>query len=69
MNPDIARFFDGLKYMWDGEIYDKEDIAEGKLKEYGDRGFETRMVEEGNAYLVYNRRVAKEVVVEGPAPP
>jgi len=69
MDPDIARFFEGLKYMWDGEVYDTEDSADEKQREYQDKGYDTRLVEAEDKYLVYNRRVAKEVVVEGPAPP
>lgn len=69
MSPDIARSFDDKKYMWDGGVYDTRDAAEEKQQDYESQGFETQLVEEEDKYLVYNRRVAKEVVVEGPAPP
>ena len=69
MNPDIARTFDEKKYMWDGEVYETRDAAEEKEQEYKGQGFDTQLVEEEGVYLVYNRRVAAEVVVEGPAPP
>ena len=69
MDTDIARSFNEQKYMWDGEVYDTRDAAEEKEQEYQEKGFDTQLVEEEDKYLVYNRRVAKEVVVEGPAPP
>lgn len=69
MKPPIARFIDGEKFMWDGEVYDAREAAEAKKKEYEDAQFETHMVETEGSYLVYNRRVVKEVVVEGAPPP
>ena len=69
MEAAIARFYDGNKFMWDGVMYDTRDTAEAKVQEYQDMGFETQLVEEEDGYLVYNRRVAKDVVVEGPPPP
>jgi hypothetical protein len=64
MEPTLAVFFDGQKFMWDGVKYDAETAAMDKSKLYQEKGFETRMVKEG-AFLVYNRRVT---VAEG-APP
>lgn len=69
MAPQIARFFDGHKYMWDGEVYESRDAAEAKRKAYGDNEFETRLVEDPEGHLVYTRRVVTEVVVEGEPPP
>jgi hypothetical protein len=69
MAPQSVRFFDGHKFMWDGAVYPSREAAEAREKEYGDNRFETRFVEEENAFLIYTRRVVTEVVVEGEAPP
>ena len=69
MAPQNVRFFDGHKYMWDGEVYESGDAAEAKRKEYAENEFETQIVEEQDEFLVYTRRVVTEVVVEGEAPP
>ena len=69
MAPDNVRFFEGHKYMWDGEVYESRDAAEGKIEEYGGNDFETQLVEEHDEFLVYTRRVVTEVVVEGEPPP
>ena len=69
MAPENVRFFDGHKYMWDGQAYESRDAAEAKQKEYADNEFETQLVEESDGFLVYTRRVVTEVVVEGEPPP
>ena len=69
MEPQNFRFFDGHKYMWDGEVYSSAEAAEAKRKEYEDNEFETQLVEEDDAFLVYTRRVVTEIVVEGEPPP
>ncbi len=69
MGAQNVRFFDGHKFMWDGEGYDSRDAAEAKRKEYADKEFETQLIEEEGTFLVYTRRVVTEVVVEGEPPP
>ncbi|MBN2493756.1 MAG: hypothetical protein JXR96_04110 [Deltaproteobacteria bacterium] len=69
MEPESVRFFEDEKFMWDGEIYETRDAAEARRKEYEAENFQTQVVEAENAYLVYSRRVVKEVVVEGEPPP
>ena len=69
MGAQNVRFFDGQKFMWDGEGYDSRDAAEAKQKEYADKEFETQLIEEEGAFLLYTRRVVTEVVVEGEPPP
>jgi len=69
MGPQSVRFFDGHKYMWDGELYESAEAAEAKRQEYADNEFQTRLVEEDDGLLVYTRRVVTEVVVEGEPPP
>jgi hypothetical protein len=61
----MARTIDGKKFMWDGKEYGKED-AEKTAEGYENDGFEVRLVEEEGKYLVYTRRVVKEVKVEKP---
>lgn len=65
---DIAKVIDGKKFMWDGKTYDNEKEAREIISGYEKEGFETRMLEEEDKYLVYSRRVVKEVVVEGQPP-
>ncbi len=48
--------------------YDSRTAAEAKKNDYETQGFETQLVEEEGALLLYTRRVVKEIVVEG-APP
>lgn len=65
---DLARKFDGKKFMWDGDTYSDEDKAREVMKKYEADGFETRLVKEGSNFYVFSRRVVKEVVVEGTPP-
>jgi hypothetical protein len=65
MDPRMVRYFDGCKYMWDGEVYASESIAREKASAYLKDKFEVRIVKAGNDFLIYTRRVVKEVVVEG----
>ncbi len=69
MGPQAVRFFDGHKFMWDGQVYESRDAAEAKQKQYVDNRFETRLVEEEGTFLLYTRRLVTEVVVEGEPPP
>ncbi len=63
-----VRFFDSRKFLWDGEAYASSADAEAKKAHYDTQGFETRIVEEEGASLVYTRRVVKEIVLEGEPP-
>ncbi|MBI4796141.1 MAG: hypothetical protein HY790_09965 [Deltaproteobacteria bacterium] len=58
MDIPLARKLDGKKFMWDGGTYETEDQAQQVMHGYEKDGFETRMLVEGNHYLVYSRRVA-----------
>jgi hypothetical protein len=69
MTPQSMRFFDGQKFLWDGEAYDSRAAAEAKKSEYDAQQFETQLIEEEGRSLVYTRRVVKEVKVEGEPPP
>ena len=54
---------EGKKFMWDGQLYDTREEASRIEESYRNDNFEVRMVEEGGKFLVYTRRVVKEVVV------
>lgn len=62
---DSFKIIDSKKYMWDGEDYESESAAQENISKYSDDGFETKLIEEDGKYLVYNRRVVTEIVVEG----
>ena len=58
MNIPIAKFYDGKKFMWDGEAYETEEQARQKSEAYHKEGFEVQIDKNSNIYLVYSRRVA-----------
>ncbi len=60
-----ARFFDGKKYMWDGEEYDSENKAKDAQKKYEENGFNVELYrdDEGKVFI-YTRRVVAEIVLE-----
>ena len=65
---ELARIFNGKKFMWDGKAYaDEKERREIAQKYKGDR-FEVELVEEENQYFLFTRRVVTEVVVEGQPP-
>jgi hypothetical protein len=63
MSPNLAMISDGKKFMWDGQLYDNREEASRIGESYRNENFEIQMVEEGGKFLVYTRRVVKEVVV------
>ena len=66
--PQNLLLVDRRKFVWDGESYDSRAAAEAKKSDYETQGFETQTIEEEGQFLVYTRRVVKEVVVEGEPP-
>ncbi len=66
---DLARVFDGKKFMWDKGSYSTEEEAGKKIAAYEKDGFEARLVKEEGKYFVYSRRVVTEIVLEGQTPP
>ena len=62
---ELARNFDGKKYMWDGRSYSSEQEMNDIKKAYLDKGFEVHVVEEEKEYFLFSRRLVKEVAVEG----
>jgi hypothetical protein len=65
---ELARIFNGKKFMWDGKVYTNEKESREISQKYKDDGFEVELVEEDNQYFVFTRRVVTEVVVEGTPP-
>lgn len=65
MSPNLALVRDGKKFMWDGRIVDTREEAVRVAESYQNDNFEVQLVEEGDKFLVYSRRVVKEVVVAG----
>ncbi len=61
----LARRFDGKKFMWDGQTYPDQKQAEEAARKYQADNFQTQLVAEDNQYFVLTRREVKEVVVEG----
>jgi len=59
-----ARFFEGKKYMWDGQEYDTEEQASSVEKQYNEKGFEVQMWREEGKVLIYTRRVVTEIVLD-----
>ena len=60
-----ARFFDGRKFMWDGEEYDSEKKAKDTQKQYEENGFEVELCRDDDGKVVlYTRRVVTEIVLE-----
>jgi len=62
--PNIAEIIDGKKFMWDEGNYATEAEAKEKMAKYEKDGFETRLVKEESKFLVYTRRVVKEIILE-----
>ncbi len=67
--PDISKIINGKKFMWDGVVYESKKEAEDTMQKYKNDEFEVELIEEEKKHLLYTRRVVKEVVVEGEAPP
>jgi hypothetical protein len=65
---DLARIFDGMKFMWDGAEYETEEEAKNVQDGYEKDEFEVRRIEEEGKHYLFTRRVVTEVVVEGPPP-
>ena len=60
-----ARFFDGKKFMWDGEEYDSEKNAKAAQKQYKENSFEVELYRDDDGKVfVYTRRIVTEIVLE-----
>jgi len=65
-NPNRAVIIEGKKFLWDGQLFETHDDAARQAEAYQKDGFEVQVVEVSGAYVVYSRRVVKEVVVSAP---
>jgi hypothetical protein len=63
MSANLAMISDGKKFMWDGQLYDTEEAALRAEQSYHNYNFEVRVVEREGYFLLYTRRVVKELVV------
>jgi hypothetical protein len=63
MSPNLSRIQDGKKFMWDGRTYATREEAASVGEAYQNDNFEIQVVEEEGKFLVYSRRIVKEVVV------
>jgi hypothetical protein len=63
--PDSSKIIDGKKFMWDGVVYPTQEEAQGVVEKYKKDNFEVESVKEENQFLVYTRRVVKEIVLDG----
>jgi hypothetical protein len=62
MSPNLSLVCDGKKFMWDGGFYATREEACRVEEAYEKDNFEVRATEEEGKFLVYTRRVVKEVV-------
>jgi hypothetical protein len=58
MSIPLARKFEGKKFMWDGAVYETEDLARQAMEVYRKRGFDVQISQNTDKYLVYSRRIA-----------
>jgi len=54
--------------MWDGVVYESKEKAQEVMEKYKKDNFEVEFIEEEKQYLVYTRRVVKEIVLDGKPP-
>ena len=66
--PDSSRIINGKKFMWDGIVYPSQEEAQGVMEKYKKDNFEVEFVGEKNQFLIYTRRIVKEIVLDGKAP-
>jgi hypothetical protein len=65
-NPNRAVVIDGKKFLWDGRFFESCEQASCEAEAYKNDNFEVQMVEIEGTYLIYTRRVVKEMVVTAP---
>jgi len=59
-----SRFFEGKKFLWDGEEYDSEEQVSSVEKKYSEKGFDVQMWREDGKVLLYTRRLVTEIVLD-----
>lgn len=63
MSPNLSLLSDGKKFLWDGRLYSSREDVSPVEAAYQKDNFEIRVVQEEGQFLLYTRRVVKEVVV------
>ena len=58
---ELARRFEGKKFMWDGKAYPDEQQAREAAQKYQADGFAATLFSEDNRFYVFTRREVKEV--------
>ena len=54
---ELARLFNGKKFMWDGRTYDNESDSRNQEQRYRAIGFEVRSCIEDDKHYLFTRRV------------
>jgi hypothetical protein len=63
VSPNLSLISDGKKFVWDGRLYTSQEEVSSVEIAYQKDNFEVRAVQEEGQFLLYTRRVVKEVVV------
>jgi hypothetical protein len=63
LNPNLTITTEGKKFMWDGRVFVTREESLQQAEAYRKDNFEARTVEQDGKFLVYSRRVVKELVV------
>jgi len=66
VDPNRSVTIDGKKFLWDGGLFATCEDAARQSETYKKDNFEVQMVEVSGSYLLYTRRVVKEVAVTAP---
>ena len=66
LTPNLTMISDGKKFMWDGRLFDSRDEGTREAEAYEKDNFEVRMAEQNGKFLVYTRRIVKELAVTEP---
>jgi hypothetical protein len=63
MSPNLSLIHDGKKYLWDGRVYATREEMSAVEEDYQKNNFEVWVTEEEDKFLIYTRRVVKQVPV------
>ncbi len=67
VTPNRSVVIDGKKFLWDGGLFATCDEAWRRAETYKNDNFDVRMVEVDGSYIIYTRRVVKEIAVTAPS--
>jgi hypothetical protein len=54
---ELARLFDGRKYMWDGKTYNDQSESQSQEQHYRELGFEVQSLAADGKHYLFTRRV------------